>query len=133
MSSWTFVPLLQARRGGLRKDEDASKATFKQKCVQYKHQVKQAFLDAYELRLTLAKSVMKYTFRFPNMGQSYDPVSMKAANVVNGQHSQEETVYACLSPAVFTQDRKGSTDRMVAVPALVLLQGHPMHCPITSL
>ncbi|KAK4943496.1 hypothetical protein LTR10_016987 [Elasticomyces elasticus] len=84
--------------------------------------VRSAFSQALNLRIKLARSPMGYEYNWPRIGHKYDTKYMKSVHDDKDQAEDEPpaSILLCLRPAIYSIF---NNDRLLIVPALVMLQG----------
>jgi hypothetical protein len=80
-----------------------------------------AFLKALDLRVTLAKSQLKYDFRFPRQGDEFQQWMEQIPQAIPALEGKSR-ICLCLRPAIFSRGRiEGSLKTKLVIPALVML------------
>lgn len=94
--------------------------------VEWERLVDRALLDLLNLRLTLAKSSLRYLWTFPKVGDKFKEKSMESEDARSEPTTttprQDSTVYVCLSPSITSFERKDKSLPVVVVPARVILE-----------
>jgi hypothetical protein len=99
--------------------------------LEFDRLVEEAFLGLLQLRAQLAKSPMRYLYRFPTIGDKFDKVWMRPVQFDDGWIGDFNTtattpagsmVYVCLRPAIISLRRTENSREVVAAPALVVLE-----------